>query len=399
MVDYDTAFEIVGKLDCPSGRRIAAYNAESGRQRAVADPTLQQELRVTAALADAGISSLPALRADAVREASAEAEAELRDRLEWRPTRETIASAYNERKAIQYGLGCGANGVRKTSDDVNGSVLGFKDKTTGEFMVENGLKGSALSDYLPTQHASLKSVEEETLRNLGKKCKSREEFEKMSQNITSMYYKLAQESGMHFSEPDGPNPFQGVNRRLKLPGEPVKIKTTLMLPNETIDTNVPTYVPTPFPRDVPNREYVQHSERLALAHIRSLGYTDASQNGDVNAKDMGIDIISARAVGQVKANVRGSPTSFGEIAAFIGSSGDDTPHFGKQRIFYTMKISDPAVAKAENAGVAVYLFNEAGETRAHNSHARCLLENLEQKEEECIATHRAKRRAAALASL
>lgn len=63
------------------------------------------------------------------------------------------------------------------------------------------------------------------------------------------------------------------------------------------------------------------------------------------------------------------------------------------------KISDPALHLAESAGVAVFVYDENGCVRAHNTAATRLSKAVEKEEERTIALHRERRRAAALRAM
>src|SRR3954463_12704317 len=70
----------------------------------------------------------------------------------------------------------------------------------------------------------------------------------------------------------------------------------------------------------------QDAENTAEAHMRALGFSDASKSA--SGADSGIDVVSARAVAQVKA--RGAKTSRPEVQHFHGAAPADA-----LRLFYS----------------------------------------------------------------
>jgi hypothetical protein len=109
---------------------------------------------------------------------------------------------------------------------------------------------------------------------------------------------------------------------------------------------------------------------MAVFHMQSLSFTDAAQNGAVYSKDRGVDIISSGAVAQVKCNFRGNPTPRIEVSGLIGDTTPDTPHHGKHLLFYTTKFTEDALAKSNDANIALFSFNEHGVVTAESFMAK-----------------------------
>ena len=413
MAELPALVEIITKLDCDVARQLAALQAQLftghvGGSLNQAVETLQNHVAQQAEAPGGLLGQFAQHVQETGGNDAALLTSEILDRLEWRKQRDILGELYNERKQLQYGIGCGVNGVRKTSDDVNGAVCGFKDKSTREWLKENAPKcRKVLNDLLPPEHQDLKKVLEVALCKSLEKCKTREEFVNKAETIIASYYTCAEVSGMHFTAPDGNNPFLGENRRLKLPGEPVTVRktkrATIDLPEEWLLTDIPTFVPTACDFSKGANEVARWAEQLCLGHMKSLGFCDAVSTGDVNAADMGIDVVSRIAVAQVKANFLSGPCSFAKMAQFIGSSGANTPHNGKHRVFYCTKMSQDALEFASRASVAVFHFDKSGNTTCGNQCAsglvNAMLRDVNAALEERRVTRREQARRDALLSI
>lgn len=117
------------------------------------------------------------------------------------------------------------------------------------------------------------------------------------------------------------------------------------------------FVPLPFPdfTKVSSAVFDGHAEKLAASYMRWLGYMDAQTNGGVHTPDRGLDVISSRAVAQVKANFRGS-VKRAALAQLVGDASVER-FKSKDLLFFAVSYAPDATSFAqEQAGRAIMLF-------------------------------------------
>ena len=120
-------------------------------------------------------------------------------------------------------------------------------------------------------------------------------------------------------------------------------------------------------------EFDGHAERLAAAYMRWLGFGDAALNGGIHTPDRGIDVVSSRAVAQVKANFRGA-VKRPALAQLVGDASV-ARYQAHQLLFFAVSYAPDARAYADEAGrpVALFAFDAAGEVRPQNATAQQLV--------------------------
>ena len=120
------------------------------------------------------------------------------------------------------------------------------------------------------------------------------------------------------------------------------------------------YKPLPFPSIGQAKAGDAHAEAIAAAYMRlELGFVDAKVNGGISAPDGGVDVVSSRAVAQVKANFRSGPVKRAPIAQLIGDTIVQ-PYVDRERLFFAASYSDDAVQYARKARVRLFLFDDSG---------------------------------------
>jgi hypothetical protein len=133
--------------------------------------------------------------------------------------------------------------------------------------------------------------------------------------------------------------------------------------------------PQPFPdyAVVGAAEFDGHAERLAAAYMRWLGFGDAALNGGIHTPDRGIDVVSSRAVAQVKANFRGA-VKRPALAQLVGDASV-ARYQAHQLLFFAVSYAPDASAYANEAGrpVALFAFDAAGDVQPRNATAKQLV--------------------------
>ena len=133
--------------------------------------------------------------------------------------------------------------------------------------------------------------------------------------------------------------------------------------------------PQPFPdyAVVGAAEFDGHAERLAAAYMRWLGFGDAALNGGIHTPDRGIDVVSSRAVAQVKANFRGT-VKRPALAQLVGDASV-ARYQAHQLLFFAVSYAPDASAYANEAGrpVALFAFDAAGDVQPRNATAKQLV--------------------------
>ena len=117
------------------------------------------------------------------------------------------------------------------------------------------------------------------------------------------------------------------------------------------------FVALPFPdfTRVSSAVFDGHAEQLAASYMRWLGYADAQTNGGIHTPDRGIDVISSRAVAQVKANFRGT-VKRAALAQLVSDASVER-HRSKDLLFFAVSYAPDATSFAqEHAGRAIKLF-------------------------------------------
>jgi hypothetical protein len=105
----------------------------------------------------------------------------------------------------------------------------------------------------------------------------------------------------------------------------------------------------------------RHAEELARDFMVFLGFRDASLTG--LGADGGIDVMSSKAVGQVKMHNKGVPRY--DIQRLVGEASVTR----KIPIFFAMSYSRDAISWSEEHGIALFKFERSGDVCAMTSKA------------------------------
>lgn len=329
-----------------------------------------------------------------------------KERLEWRATREDQRAEYKARLDVSKKLGLGMSFVFNTDDSLNKSSMGFEDKTTGMFKRRNKLpENRGVMDYATEEQVALRKVGELAIkRKLSEALKTgatQEEVSEVVTQVTDRIHETGDALEIHISKK---NPFVKMNRRLILPAERAaasvngkEIASVTLKPQSIKSIDLVDYIPQPFPANP--KLQPAHGVMISIGLMKSLGFGDAKVfRASVNAKDKGVDIVSEKAVAQVKVNFKSS-TSRGEISQFCGDTDDSTPHDGKIRLFFSHKMSDEAAEKADLKKIAWFCFDIEGKFEAMND-AAIELENASNEKKRAQVSHdRSVRQKKALAAL
>ncbi len=105
----------------------------------------------------------------------------------------------------------------------------------------------------------------------------------------------------------------------------------------------------------------RHAEELARDFMVFLGFRDASLTG--LGADGGIDVMSSKAVGQVKMHNKGVPRY--DIQRLVGEASVTR----KIPIFFAMSYSRDAISWSEEHGIALFKFERSGDVSAMTSKA------------------------------
>lgn len=113
------------------------------------------------------------------------------------------------------------------------------------------------------------------------------------------------------------------------------------------------------------------AERNAAARMRELGFADARTTGP--GIDAGIDVVSNRALGQVK--WRGAQVGRPELQQFYGARG--SRHDQSLLFFSATGYSKQALAYADDNHIATFTYDPLGRLTALNSHASAVVARSE----------------------
>ena len=126
------------------------------------------------------------------------------------------------------------------------------------------------------------------------------------------------------------------------------------------------YVPLAFPqqtgRTVDSHRFDDHAEHVAITFMRTeLGLMDATKNGRKRKYngDGGIDVVSARAVAQVKANAR-TPVPRALVSQLMGDSVEYTD---VAKLFFAFSYTDDARDHAKKHGVILFQLDIHGRVK------------------------------------
>ena len=121
------------------------------------------------------------------------------------------------------------------------------------------------------------------------------------------------------------------------------------------------YVPMPFPAVDNAKNFDAHAEAIAVAYMRrALGFTDAATTGGIHTSDGGVDVVSSRAVAQVKANFRSGAIKRGPITQLIGDTSPPSPFAGRKLLFFAVSYTDDAVRAAKERGIRLFTMDSKG---------------------------------------
>ena len=121
------------------------------------------------------------------------------------------------------------------------------------------------------------------------------------------------------------------------------------------------YVPMPFPAPDNAKNFDAHAEVIAVAYMRrALGFADAAINGGIHTNDGGVDVVSSRAVAQVKANFRSGAIKRGPITQLIGDTSLPSPFAGRELLFFAVSYTDDAVRAAKERGIRLFTMDSSG---------------------------------------
>ena len=121
------------------------------------------------------------------------------------------------------------------------------------------------------------------------------------------------------------------------------------------------YVPMPFPAVDNAKSFDAHAEAIAVAYMRrALGYADAKTNGGIHTPDGGVDVVSSRAVAQVKANFRSGAVKRGPIMQLVGDTTPPSPFAGRKLLFFAVSFTDDAVRAAKERGIRLFTMDSQG---------------------------------------
>jgi ankyrin repeat protein len=121
------------------------------------------------------------------------------------------------------------------------------------------------------------------------------------------------------------------------------------------------YKPLPFPSVDNAKSFDAHAETIAVTYMRqALGYTDAKVNGGIHTPDGGIDVVSSKAVAQVKANFRSGAIKRGPITQLIGDATAPSPYAGRRLLFFAVSYTDDAIRAARERDVRLFTMDSRG---------------------------------------
>lgn len=382
VVDFEAAFEIVGCLKCPAGERIAAYNAQSGLARAVADPMLMEELLVTREVQrhlEATDPNAPlrvmgrAAEAAHAKHASGSISDRVKERVAFRPAREKNQKENGRLVRDLRAVGLGGHYNQLVQGAANYAAAGIVDTTA--LKRKRGIsEKESLADRFTVAQIGVRTTFQAVMKEhaaafeAGKMTAA--EFEQKIEEVKNLLGDSASKAGVHFSEN---RPFVSTNQRLKLPEEKVAVKrlTTTTVENELtvtlpeIVSDRPEFVPISFQLD---GSLADQGVILTLAYLKHLGFVDAKATKKHSCtRDGGVDIAGSGIAVQVKVNLS-SKTSTGrpEISQLVGDTTDDTVYRGCARLFFSGHYSAEAVEKANNTNVALFLYNNQGQVSTGN---------------------------------
>ncbi len=103
-------------------------------------------------------------------------------REKWNKWRNNSSVSYNKRRCVQLKLGSGVQGVNKTTNKVNGAILGFDEETTTttEFIKSKKLSRPSPIDYFSEKELLLREMTESALTIQGKNQNDIDGFDSMA---------------------------------------------------------------------------------------------------------------------------------------------------------------------------------------------------------------------------
>lgn len=212
VVSFDAAFEIVGRFPCPAGLRIAAYNAQSGRARAVGDPMLVEEMMVTQQIQrhlEATDPNAPLRVMGRAAEAAYESHRDqaitdrLKNRLAFRPVRDKNREENSSLTQEMRSAGIGGHYEKLVQGAANYAAAGITDTTA--FKRKRGIsEKDSMADFFTVGQIGVRISFQEVVKEHAAEYQAglltTAEFEHKVQRAKDLLGYAAAQTGIHFSE-------------------------------------------------------------------------------------------------------------------------------------------------------------------------------------------------------